>query len=130
MSQLERLREYQADARRKANAKGTWTFIDISIPRDAKNVLKEWEPDAATISRFVQDLAARGTNLKLAYNERNGNYTASATRPSQDRASVGCSVSSWGADPLQALAGLLYKWYVILDGDLDLPLDDGEDEMG
>jgi len=116
--------------RRAFNKKGTWCFLEVDIPKDVKQELKQHEFTANDLKRLVDAVLGSGCTLKIGQTRDMRSYTVTVIRPKRDTDSFGTSMSSFGSELGHALAATLWRFTYALQGDFDLALDDVDDDIG
>lgn len=96
-------------------------FINVSIPEDAIGEVEEYLTDLPTLSIQFLGLTSSGAGILVKRKRGSEDWLAMVTFDDPYVAGASCAVTAWGADPASAIAAFLYKWQVILGGQIPSP---------
>lgn len=96
-------------------------FINVSIPETAIGEVEEYLTDLPTLSIQFLGLTSTGAGILVKRKRGSDDWLAMVTFDDPYVVGASCAVTAWGADPASAIAAFLYKWQVILGGQIPSP---------
>lgn len=114
--------------KRRAIAKGEYTFVRVNLTKDDKTACAAWfEKAGDTLDKAMQDMLESGHKVSFSYSEINGNVTCTFTGKPDESVNEYRMLTSFASSWWQALATNLWKHNEFFKGGVWEDIADGED---